>query len=102
MDRDWKQLVRARIEPLNVDPARAHDIIDELAQHVAQHHADLVASGMDDEAALAMVLKPLRDHPRVAAEIARADRPRPVTPAAPSSENAGVIGDAMRVTRRVF
>src|SRR3989441_240498 len=99
MDRDWKQLVRARIEPLNVDPARANDIVDELAQHVAQHHADLVASGMDDETALAMALKPLRDNARVAAEIARADRPRPVTPAPPPSDQAGVIRDAIRDTR---
>ena len=99
MDRDWKRLVRARIEPLDVDPARAHDIVDELAQHVAQHHADLVASGMDDETALAMALKPLRENARVAAEIARADRPRPVTPAPPPSDHAGVIGDAIRDTR---
>src|SRR5437870_3351617 len=97
--RDWKTIVRAHLAPLPLDAARAHDIVDELAQHVAQHHADLVASGMDDETALAMALKPLRDNARVAAEIARADRPRPVTPAPPPSDQAGVIRDAIRDTR---
>ena len=32
---NWKALVRARLDPLPVDPARAGDIVDELAQHVA-------------------------------------------------------------------
>ena len=42
--RNWKALVRARLNPLPVDPARAGDIVDELAQHVAEHYAELVAS----------------------------------------------------------
>jgi putative ABC transport system permease protein len=99
MNRDWKQIVRDRIEPLDVDPARAGDIIDELAQHVAQHHADLVASGLSDEAALTTALKPLRDLARVAADIARADRPRPAAPTPPPSEKAGLISDLIRDTR---
>ena len=81
--KDWKTLVRARVNPLPVDPARAGDIIDELAQHVAQHHAELVASGMSDEAATELALAPLDDRSRVAAEIARADRPRPAAPTPP-------------------
>src|SRR5438093_13344383 len=86
--RDWKAVVRANLSPLPLDPARAGDIVDELAQHVAQHHADLVASGMTDEAALAAALKPLRDNARVAAEIAGADRPRPAAAAPPASRHA--------------
>ena len=41
---DWKSLVRGRLGPLPVDPARAADIVDELAQHIAAHYKDLVAS----------------------------------------------------------
>ena len=40
---DWKSLVRARLGRLPVDPARESDIVDELAQHVSDHHKDLVA-----------------------------------------------------------
>jgi hypothetical protein len=44
---DWKSLVRARLGDLSLDPARASDVVDELAQHVAQHYADLTASWVD-------------------------------------------------------
>jgi putative ABC transport system permease protein len=97
--RDWKAIVRAHLGSLPVDPARAGDIVDELAQHLAQHHADLVASGMSDEAALAGALKPLRDNARVATEIARADRPRPMAPTPPPSEAAGALSDLIRDIR---
>jgi hypothetical protein len=42
---DWKSLVRARVAPLPVDPAREADIVDELAQHVAQDYAERLANG---------------------------------------------------------
>ena len=61
---DWKTLVRSRLGSLPVDPAREADIVDELAQHVAEHHRDLVTSGMDDAAALASVLAPLTSPPQ--------------------------------------
>ena len=85
---DFTALVRARLAPLDVDPAREADIVAELAQHVAEHHAELVASGVDDDTAIETALAPLDDPRRVAAEIARADRPRvsaPEPPAAGSS-----------------
>jgi putative ABC transport system permease protein len=81
---DFASLVRARLEPLDVDPARAADIVDELAQHCAEHHAELVASGLDEAAAIERALAPLVDRVHVARAIARADRPRPVAPTPPS------------------
>src|SRR5216110_1067747 len=77
---DWKALVRARLGPVPVDPAREADIVDELAQHAAQHHAELVASGVSDADAVRLALAPLDDRDRVAADIARADRPRSAAP----------------------
>jgi putative ABC transport system permease protein len=91
--RDWKALVRERLEPLPLDPARASDIVDELAQHVAQHHADLVASGMDDEEAVTQVLAPLSHQQHVAREIARADRPRPSAPPPPAADGGHLLAD---------
>ena len=82
---DFKALVRAALAPLNVDSAREADIVDELAQHVADHHAELVASGMPEDLATDMALAPLRDRNRVAAEISRADRPRAIAPAPPAT-----------------
>ena len=44
---DWKSLIRARVAPLSeLDAAREADIVDELAQHVAEHYAELVAAGV--------------------------------------------------------
>src|SRR5213593_160153 len=87
---NWKSLVRARLGPLSIDPARAVDIVDELAQHVAEHHRDLVRSGTDDEQALEIALAPLAD--RAAAEIASADKPRSSTPPPPASTGRPFTG----------
>ena len=94
----WKALVRARLATLDVDPARASDIVDELAQHVAQHYADLVASGTPERAAMETALAPLDDPARIAAEIARADRPRKAAPAPPAGSGS-VIEDVSRDLR---
>jgi len=82
---DWRALVRARLGPLPVDPAREADIVDELAQHAAEHYGDLIAGGAAEADAMRTALAPLSDPRRVAADIARADRPRPAAPAPPAA-----------------
>jgi putative ABC transport system permease protein len=93
---DWKALVRARLGELGVDPAREADIVDELAQHVAEHHRELVASGVADGAALTRALAPLAR--RAAAEIARADRPRTAAPPPPAASGS-ILGSFTRDLR---
>ena len=44
-------------------------------------------------------MKPLREDARVAAEIARADRPRPAAPPPPASHSAGLLIDLVRDAR---
>src|SRR4051794_17837758 len=85
---DWKALVRARVGRLPLDGARAADIVDELAQHVAQHCADLIASGIEERDAMSRALAPLDDPARVAAELARADRARPAPPPPPGDSGS--------------
>jgi putative ABC transport system permease protein len=93
---DFTRLVRARLGPLRVDPAREADIVAELAQHVAEHYAELVASGVDETRAIDLALAPLHDRDRVATDIARADRPRPSAPEPPrSSTPSSIAGAAM-------
>jgi len=93
---DWKALVDARLAPLPLDPPRASEIVDELAQHVAEHHAELVASGMADDEALAVVLRPLDDPLRLSREIARADRPRSSAPTPPPAAGVNLASDLCR------
>src|SRR5262245_5638348 len=94
---NWKQLVRARLGPLPVDAARASDIVDELAQHVAEHHRDLIADGVGDEEAIERALAPLAA--RAAAEIARADRPRSSAPPPPATSGGGLLTGLTRDVR---
>jgi putative ABC transport system permease protein len=96
---DWKSLVRARLGTLRLDPARAADIVDELAQHVAQHYADLTAAGVEEEDARRQALAPLGNPARIAAEIARADRPRPAAAPLPPSEAGSFAIDVGRDLR---
>jgi putative ABC transport system permease protein len=101
---DWKALVRARLGPLPVDPARQADIVEELAQHAAEHCAELVASGMAEREAIAAALAPLDDRARVAMEIARADRPRHAAPAPPATGGspAGAFARDVRYAVRLL
>ncbi len=88
MDNRWIELVRARLGSIAVDPARESDIVTELAQHVSQHHADLIASGVEESDALRRALAPLNDPGRISKELAGADRVRRATPV-PPVEGAG-------------
>ena len=69
--RDFKTLVRARIGGVPGDPLREADIVDELAQHVAEHYAELRASGVPEPDALALALAPF-DDPREASRSVKA------------------------------
>src|SRR5437868_12386109 len=99
MAHDFKTLVRARLGALRLDAARAGDIEDELAQHVAQHHAELVAAGVDDAEALGRALAPLQDWQRVAHDIARADRVRPAAAPPPPASGRSLPIDLWRDVR---
>ena len=89
--KNWNALVRKRLAPLSVDPARESDIVDELAQHVAEHYAELVAGGLAESEALEKALAPLDNPEHVAAEIARADRPRAAAPIPPAGRSNFVV-----------
>jgi putative ABC transport system permease protein len=92
---NWKRLVRERLGPLPVDPPRAADIVDELAQHVAEHYRELIDNGVAESDAVEQALAPLAA--RAAAEIARADRPRPTAPAPPPVQAGPLTGLARDV-----
>ncbi|MFI5177770.1 MAG: ABC transporter permease [Vicinamibacterales bacterium] len=101
--RNWSALVRQHLGPLPLDPAREADIVEELAQHVSDHHAELVAAGVPDAQALMRALQPLKERARLAVEIAASDRPRPVAPPPPSGSAgrwlASVTADARYAVR---
>src|SRR5437899_602494 len=102
---DWKSLIRARVAPLSeLDAAREADIVDELAQHVAEHYAELVATGIAETEAVNRALAPLNDPARLAREIARADRPRRSAPVPPPQGGSwiGHVGRDVRYALRLL
>jgi putative ABC transport system permease protein len=105
MNAKWTRLVRGRVGSINVDAARETEIVAELAQHAADHFAELVASGVAEAEAERRVLEPLSDSVLLAKEIARADRPRRVAPPPPASESAwpsGMVHDVRYAFRTLM
>jgi putative ABC transport system permease protein len=45
---DWKAEVRKRLSGLQLTPARENDIVEELAQHLDESYAELLASGVSE------------------------------------------------------
>jgi predicted permease len=56
---DWKAEARRRIAGLGFEPTRAEEIADELAQHLDDRCAELIAAGMPGDAAERAVLSEL-------------------------------------------
>jgi predicted permease len=96
---DFRALVRAHIGTLPVAPAREGDIVDELAQHIADDYNDLISSGATEADALVRALAPLDDPGRIAAEIGRADFPVTRRAAAGDTTGAPTVGTLARELR---
>ena len=100
--RDFKALVRARIGGVPGDPVREADIVDELAQHVAEHYADLLASGVPEPDAVALALAPF-DDPGRASRSAKALAERswrsPQRPGWPPPSGGSIAGTIARDVR---
>src|SRR5215510_12239631 len=55
---DRKQEIRQRVANLNLEPTREAEIVEELAQHLEDRYAELIAGGATgDEAARALVVE---------------------------------------------
>ncbi len=80
---DWTAVVRRHLRHAADNPAREAEIVEELAQHLAQREAEVLAAGVEPEGARRRVLDELPDWERLAAEIRRSDRPRPMAPTPP-------------------
>jgi predicted permease len=57
---DWKHEVRTRLSSLHLSPTREAEIVDEILQHIEEHHRDLIAGGASGEEATRLALAELR------------------------------------------
>jgi putative ABC transport system permease protein len=79
---DWKSYLRHRLSSLAADPTREADIVDELAQHLADLEHAALKRGATPGEAHAATLAEVADEQALARAIRRADksRPRPTPP----------------------
>ena len=103
----WHDYVRGRLSDITGDAARDEEIVEELAQHLAQRYDEARAAGAAHDHALAAVTSELRERAQLARLIREADRPRPRPPVPPASRSATMLSDlwldiryAVRLLRR--
>lgn len=85
--REWRDEITSRLAGLALEPAREAEIVDELEQHLADRHAELVGGGTPDTEARRQALDELETHDLLRARMQRirqASTPPPFVPGADS------------------
>src|SRR5262245_5522527 len=78
---EWKQQIRQRLAGLHLEPSREASIIEELAQYLDDHYAELLADGSTEAEAHRQTLAELHGSELLAQELRRAGRqvaPEPI------------------------
>src|SRR5499425_1818189 len=78
---DWKPEIRRRLARLQLAPTRENAIVEELAQHLDESYAELLACGMSEAEAQRQALTDLNENDLLARELRRAERrlaPEPI------------------------
>jgi putative ABC transport system permease protein len=103
----WSDHIRPRLSSLRLAPAREHEIVEELSQHLEDRWRELMAGGTPDDEAARLALAEFREGnllARYMAPLQQAQVPAPITPGAPAGfAFRGVSQDlryAMRMLRR--
>src|SRR2546428_7648964 len=71
---DWSGEIRQRLATLGLDPTRESEIVEELAQHLEDRCAELLAGGATDDQASRLALAELADSPLLAKELRNIER----------------------------
>jgi putative ABC transport system permease protein len=77
---DWKPEIRWRLARLQLAPTRENAIVEELAQHLDESYAELLACGMSEAEAQRQVLADLNEDDLLARELRRVERQFPPEP----------------------
>jgi predicted permease len=79
---DWAAHLRPRLSSLRLSPAREHEIVQELSQHLEDRWRELVAGGASDDEATRLALAEFREGNLLAkylAPLQQAQTPVPIT-----------------------
>jgi len=77
---DWKHEIRQRLAGVKLEPAREATIVEELAQYLEDHYAELLAGGASEAEAYQRTLAELSGSELLARELSRAERQVPQEP----------------------
>jgi hypothetical protein len=77
---DWENLVRLRLGPLGLEPAREEEIVSELAHHLEDYHEELLRRGLKEGDALEKALASVEDWGTLRKNIRRAELGHPAAP----------------------
>src|SRR5687768_4990720 len=80
---DWAAHLRPRLASLRLSPAREHEIVQELSQHLEDRFRELMAGGASEDEATRLALADFREGNLLAqylAPLQQAQTPIPVTP----------------------
>src|SRR5688572_32668625 len=102
---DWHSEVRARLAPLNLKPEREADIVDEIAQHLAERYREATQGGATAEEATRLALAEFRAGNVLAQRIAalrQAHAPPAVTLGASKGHLLADIKQDLRYAFRSF
>lgn len=90
---DWNELLRARLQGLDLPPGREAEIVEELSQHLDQHYQEFRDSGMEHAAARAAAERELTENDTLTAYM-RALRQSHTTPSiTPGGPRQSLLAD---------
>ncbi len=90
---DWSDELRTRLARLRLGPAREAEIVEELAQHLDERYRELLAEGVDADAARRLALDELRDHEALARQMRALRQAHVPPPFTPGLARARILGD---------
>jgi putative ABC transport system permease protein len=96
---DWRDEVRARLNPLRLSPVREREIVEELSQHLDDRWRELIAAGVPPEDARRLTLAEFADENGLARRMARLRQAHEQTPMVPGEPPRHLFVDLWRDVR---
>src|SRR5262245_29749128 len=90
---DWKEEIRQRLAGLQLDPAREAEIVEELAQHMDDRYAELLAGGATQAEAARAALEDLINSELLAKELRQIEQQSGVEPVVLGARRKNIIPD---------
>src|SRR5687768_3552067 len=89
----WAEHLRPRLASLRLSPAREHEIVEELSQHLEDRWRELVAGGASEDEATRAVLAEFREGNLLAQYLAPLQQAQELIPITPGAAAGHLLRD---------